>query len=66
MIPFLCSASIVPRIMTPPQPITIDVSKEKKGKKGKGKSKRDLKVYKKVSVIKYFRMISYDEIFPLS
>lgn len=29
--------SAVPRIMTPPQPVTIDVSREKKGRKGKGK-----------------------------
>lgn len=38
--------------MTPPQQVTIDVSKEKKGKKGKGKSRKekkgDLKVYKSV------------------
>lgn len=51
--------------MTPPQQVTIDVSKEKKGKKGKGKLRKQKKgiwKYIKVSVIKYFRMISYDEI----
>lgn len=34
---FFLNFTVVPRIMTPPQQVTIDVSKEKKGRRGKGK-----------------------------
>jgi hypothetical protein len=36
--------------MTPPQPITIEVSREKKGRRGKGK--KSLKLYGGVGTVK--------------